>query len=117
MRFPAESKPAAWGAVGGAVLTMIVGFGFGGWVTLGTAERETGHRVQAAVVSVLAPICADRFLQQTDVAATLAELHKASSWGRDSVVANSGFAAMPGSTDAENGVTRACAEILAKTKD
>ena len=77
MKFPAEFKPAVWGAIGGAALTMIVGFGFGGWTTANSADREASQRVQSAVVSALAPICADRFLQQVNVAASLAELNKA----------------------------------------
>ena len=116
MKFPAQFKPAIWGGIGGAVLTMIVGFAFGGWTTASTADREASKRVQASVVSVLAPICADRFLQQTDVAASLAELNKANSWDRDTVVTKSGFATMPGSKEATSGVARACAELLAKPK-
>jgi hypothetical protein len=116
MKFPAEFKPAVWGAIGGAALTMIVGFGFGGWTTANSADREASQRVQSAVVSALAPICADRFLQQVNVAASLAELNKANSWDRDTVVTKSGFATMPGSKDATFGVARACAEILAKSK-
>ena len=114
---PAGFKPAVFGGIGGAAAAMIVGFGFGGWVSGGTAEREADLRVQTAVVSMLAPICADRFLQQADVAGSLAEFYTANSWGRDTVVARSGFAIMPGSTDTANGVIRACAEILAKTKN
>ena len=95
---------------------MTVGFSFGGWITGGTAEREAGERARAAVVSVLAPICADRFLQQADVATNLAALNKANSWDRDTVVEKSGFATMPGSKDSTIGVARACAEILARTK-
>ena len=116
MKFPAEFKPAAWGAIGGAAVAMIIGFGFGGWVTGGTAEREAGDRARAAVVSVLAPICADRFLKQPDVATNLIALNKANPWDRDTVVEKSGFATMPGSKDSTFGVARACAEILAKTK-
>jgi hypothetical protein len=39
MQVPASVKPAVWGAVGGAVAAMIVGFTWGGWVTGGTAGR------------------------------------------------------------------------------
>jgi hypothetical protein len=30
-------KPLLWGAIGGAILTMIIGFAWGGWVAGGTA--------------------------------------------------------------------------------
>ena len=31
-------KPGIWGAVIGSILTMIVGFSYGGWTTSGTAS-------------------------------------------------------------------------------
>ena len=37
MQVPASVKPAIWGAIGGAAAAMIIGFGWGGWVTGGTA--------------------------------------------------------------------------------
>ena len=36
---PVWLKPGIWGAVIGGVLTMIVGFGWGGWTTSGTVSR------------------------------------------------------------------------------
>ncbi len=38
MNIPIETKPALWGAAGGAVVLAIVGFSWGGWVTSSTAE-------------------------------------------------------------------------------
>ena len=48
----------------------------------------------------LAPICAERFRAQSDLATKIAELAKSSSWDRGNVVAKSGYATMPGSKDA-----------------
>jgi hypothetical protein len=42
MAIPAQIKPAAWGAVGGAIAAMIIGFVWGGWVTGGTSEKAAG---------------------------------------------------------------------------
>jgi hypothetical protein len=42
MQIPAQVKPAAWGAAGGAVAAMIIGFAWGGWVTGGTSEKNAG---------------------------------------------------------------------------
>jgi hypothetical protein len=66
-----------------------------------------------AVVVALAPICADRFRAQGDAPAKIAELAKASSWERGSVVEKSGYALMPGSKTIDSDVARACAEMLA----
>jgi len=36
---PQWIKPVVWGAVMGSVVTMILGFGYGGWTTSSTAAR------------------------------------------------------------------------------
>lgn len=112
MKLPAELKPACWGAVGGAVALAIIGFTWGGWTTGGTAEKVATKRAEAAVVAVLAPICADRFRQQPDAAANLAELKKVSSWDQRAFVEKGGWATMPGQDAPETGVAKACADIL-----
>jgi hypothetical protein len=94
---------------------MIIGFSWGGWVTSSTARNQTTAAAHDAVVAALAPICAERFRTQSDVPA-IAELAKASSWQRGSVVEKSGFALMPGGKTADMDiadVARACADILA----
>ena len=101
------------GAAAGAIATLIVGFYWGGWVTGGTARKDAALAAHNAMVVALAPICADRFRAQGDGPAKIAELAKASSWERGSVVEKSGFALMPGSKTTDSDVARACAEMLA----
>jgi hypothetical protein len=113
MQFPTKTKPMIWGAVGGAVACMIVGFSWGGWVTGGTARKDAATAAHDAVVVALAPICADRFRAQGDAPAKIAELAKESSWERGNVVEKSGYALMPGSKKTDFDVARACAEMLA----
>ena len=113
MEMPKNISTLIWSAVGGAVLTMAVGFTWGGWVTGGTARKDSASAVRDAVVVALAPICVDRFKGQTDAALKITELSKASSWDRGNLVVKSGFATMPGAKDADSDVARACAEILA----
>ena len=112
MQFPANTKPMIWGAVGGAVACMIIGFSWGGWVTGGTAHKDAATAAHDAVVVALAPICAERFRAQGDAPAKIAELAKASTWERGSVVEKSGYALMPGSKTTDSDVARACAEML-----
>src|SRR6478736_6195341 len=56
-----EARPsktvAFWCCVASAVLTMIVGFSWGGWVTGGTARATAETMALQAVVTRLAPIC------------------------------------------------------------
>lgn len=113
MQFPTYTKPLAWGFIGGAVACMIVGFSWGGWVTGSTARKDTVAAARDAVVTALAPICAQRFRAQDDASIKIAELAKASSWERGSAVEKSGFALMPGSKTTDTDVARACAELLA----
>ena len=68
----------------GAVLTVAAGFNwFGpgfGWATGGTVDRIANKRAEAAVIAILAPICAEKFLAQPDVAARKAAFAKIESW-------------------------------------
>ena len=59
MQVPSETKPALWGAAGGAVALAIVGFTWGGWMTNGTANKLADERADSAVVAVLTPICGE----------------------------------------------------------
>jgi hypothetical protein len=106
-------KPGIWGAVIGAAAISVVGFSSFGWTLGSTAERMAQERVQTAVVSVLAPICVEKFQHQADASAKLIEFNKVASWDRRSIIEKGGWATMPG-TDGPNGaVVTACAERLA----
>jgi hypothetical protein len=113
MEMPKNISTLIWTAVGSAVLCAVVGFTWGGWVTGGTARKDSASAAHDAVVAALAPICVDRFKRQDDAATKIGELGKASTWDRGNVVAKSGFATMPGAKEADSDVARACAEILA----
>ena len=116
MQIPSEVKPAAWGAVGGAIALAIVGFNWGGWVTGATANKNAKEAADTAIVRVLAPICAEKFQQQADASVKIVELKKVSSWERGTFVEKGGWATMPGSISPSTGVARACAELLDKPK-
>jgi hypothetical protein len=113
MKLPENTNAYLWGAALGAIVLAVVGFGWGGWVTGGTAMKNAAIAASEAKVTALAPICADRFRAQGDSAMKIAELAKASSWDRGNVIEKSGFATMPGSKTTDSDVARACAEILA----
>jgi len=50
-----------WLCVASVVVTMIIGFTWGGWVTGGTAQEMAKTMAEDAVVRRLAPICVVRF--------------------------------------------------------
>ena len=49
------------GAGIGAVATIVVGFGWGGWSLGSTADKMAKEQSERAVVAALAPVCADKF--------------------------------------------------------
>jgi multidrug efflux pump subunit AcrA (membrane-fusion protein) len=112
MKIPAEAKPAAWGAVGGAIVLAIVGFTWGGWVTGGSSEQAAKQSAQTAVVAALAPICVVQFSGQMDAAGKLTELKALSSYDRGGFVEKGGWATMPGSDAPFKGVGDSCAKLL-----
>jgi predicted phage tail protein len=67
----ASKKVVFWAVLGAIVLTMIVGFNWGGWVTGGTAQKMGVAMAQDAVVQRLAPICVLQFNQDPDKAQKL----------------------------------------------
>jgi hypothetical protein len=116
MKIPVETKPALWGAVGGAVAMAFVGFNWGGWVTGGKAEANAKARSEAAVVAVLAPVCVARFQREADAAANLVALKKVDSWSQGEFVEKGGWATFPSPTspaDQATAVAKACATMLA----
>ena len=114
MKISQSLKPGIWGAVIGAVAITVVGFSWLGWTSGSTAEQMAADRAQTAVVGVLTPICVEKFQQQTDASAKLAELNKASSWDRGSMIEKGGWATLPGSGTPNSAVARACAERLGR---
>jgi hypothetical protein len=114
MKISPSLKPGIWGAVIGAVAITVVGFSWLGWTSGSTAERIAADRAQTAVVGVLAPICVEKFQHQADASAKLAELNKASSWDRGSMIEKGGWATLPGSGTPNSEVARVCAERLGR---
>ena len=103
------------GAAGGAVVAMIVGFGWGGWQLQSRAEKMADQRADNAVVAALAPICVDKFQHGADASAKLVALKATDSWQRDTFVAKGGWATFPGSEPNQD-VAEACAKILSAQK-
>jgi hypothetical protein len=100
----------------GFVLTVAIGFnwvgpGFG-WVTGGTVEKIANNRAETAVIAVLAPICAEKFLGQPDVAAKKAAFAKIDSWKRRDELSKE-WTTLPGGSYQNSDLVDACsAEIL-----
>lgn len=88
MQIPTSVKPAVWGAVGGAIAAMVIGFAWGGWVTGGKAGIMAADSAEAAIVLAFTPLCVARAEQQPD---QLELLKKQSRWSRDEFVIKAGW--------------------------
>ena len=89
MEIPVQVKPAIWGAVGGAIAAMIIGFAWGGWVTGGRSERNAEVASQGAVVQALVPLCVAKAELQPDQLIALKK--ESSSYTRSQMVVKAGW--------------------------
>jgi len=101
-----------WSCVASIVLTMVVGFAWGGWVTGGTAQTMADKIAQDAVVKRLAPICVVQSNQDPGKDQKLAELQATDSWQKGTYVEKQGWATMPGEEKPDSSVAADCARLL-----
>ncbi len=101
-------KPGFWGAIGGAIVLAIVGFAWGGWVTGGTARQMA----EDAVVGRLAPICVEKYNQDSEKDQKLKELIETVFYNRGDYVEKQGWATMPGEKNPDSKVADKCADLV-----
>jgi acetyl-CoA acetyltransferase len=102
-----------WSCVGCIVLTMIVGFAWGRWVTGGTATRMAADAAKQARAELVAAVCVERFLGASDAPAQLAALKEESNWTRDDFIDKGGWTKLPGLDKTVPQAAGLCAERLA----
>lgn len=101
-----------WSLVGVVVLTMIIGFNWGGWTTDANAQKLADASVKTAVSQRLAPICVAQFNQDPARDEKLKELQEASSSARTRYVTDQLWATMPGEMEPGSQVAAECAKLL-----
>jgi len=104
-----------WSLVAAILLTMTVGFNWGGWVTGGTAQKMSAKMAQDAVVQRLAPICVVQYNQDLGKIQKLRELKAAKAYQRGDYVKEQGWATMPGEEKPDRQVADACAKLLVQS--
>ena len=97
-----------WICLATIILTIFVGFNWGGWTTAGAAQEMT----KSVMIQRLVPICVDQFNQDTQKDQKLIELQGTSSYQRDDYVKNQGWATMPGETEPDHQVADSCAKLI-----
>ncbi len=104
------------GAAAGVLVTVVVGFGWGGWTLGSSATKMAETSATNAMVAALAPICVNKFTQAAESTATLVALKATDSWQQDTFVAKGGWATFPGNKEPNRDVAEACAKILTAQK-
>jgi hypothetical protein len=98
-----------WISVAVSILTMAIGFNWGGWVTNSNAQIMA----EDAVVERLALICVDQFEQDPEKAQKLIEFIETRSYQQDDYVRDQGWATMFGDDEPDKNVADACAKLIA----
>ena len=111
-----EARPTKtvvfWSWIASVILTMIIGFTWGGWVTGRTARTMAEDMAKDAVVERLAPICVAQFNQDPEKDQKLEELRETSSYQRRAYVQDQGWATMPGEEEPDREVVDECVRLL-----
>ena len=101
-------KYGVWSLIIGAVVAMIIGFGWGGWTTAATTKKMS----EEAVLASQAAICVAQFMKAPNHEMKLKELEELDSWKRAEFIEKEGWDKMPGKEKADYLVARACADGL-----
>jgi hypothetical protein len=105
-----------WVSLASILLTMLLGFTWGGWVRGSTAQRTADVTARDAVVNRLAQICVAQFGQDPAKDQKLSELQATASYQRGAYVTEQGWAIMPGEESPDRRVADACATQLVQLK-
>jgi hypothetical protein len=105
-------KTSVWGAICGAIIVMIIGFGWGGWV-LGSTSLKTADTMSAdSLIARLAPMCLGQFNADEQKETKLKELEAKNRWEREKYVEEQGWATMPFEKEPDSEVAELCVEQI-----
>ena len=108
----ARIKTSFWSAIIGAIIVMVIGFGWGGWVLGSTSQRNADTMVTDALVARLVPMCLEQFNAEADKDTRLKELKATDRWEREKYVEAHGWATMPFEKEPDSMVAGVCVEQI-----
>ena len=108
MNISESTKPVIWGAVGGAIAAMVIGFSWGGWITGGAAANMQKAVAQKAVVQAFTPLCVVKAELQPEQISLMQEMSR---YKRDDFVIEAGWIDNV-SKQYRSGVADACADTI-----
>jgi hypothetical protein len=104
------------GAAAGAIATIIIGFGWGGWMLGSTAKKLATDETRSAIVTIAAPACAEHFVNKANDE-KWAEYQKVDTWRRDTYIKEAGYATVAGLVNdysTSSAIADACVKALNK---
>lgn len=101
-----------WACLASIILTMVVGFTWGGWVSASGAQKAAETMAKDAVVQRLVPICIAQFSQDPDKVLKLDEMTALTSSQRTKYVQDQGWATISGEEKPDRKVVDACTKLL-----
>ena len=101
-------KFGVWGLIVGAIVTMIIGFSFGGWATSSTVKNT----VNEALASQAGDYCAASFKADLDYKDNLEKLKAANQWSRSDFIGKGGWAKTDSDKVPSYAVEKACVAAL-----
>jgi hypothetical protein len=106
----AKVKYGIWGFIIGPIIAIIIGFVWGGWTTMDTAQTMSDE----AVLASRAAICVAQFMKQPNHEEKLKEfVDKEGSWSKTNFIEIGGWDKMPGQAEAGDTVAQACVKGIA----
>ena len=105
-----------WSCIGSGVATIIVGFGWGGWVTGASATQMADQAADHARVQLATAYCVNHVTSSPDSADDLAKLRKTNSWDRGGFVKTAGWVTLPGTSAPISEAADLCASQLMNVK-
>ncbi len=112
MKIPAATKPALWGAAGGAVAMAVLGFAVLGWHGERGTREIADARARDAVVAALVPMCMAKAQGDTDPARLARLRAETSSYSRSELVRSAGWSTLPGMAGSDYALASACSDRL-----
>jgi len=114
--YRASKTTLFWSCAACAVVTIVVGFNWGGWVLGGTAEKMAAAAASTARAELAAAECVSRFMGGTDLAVQLAALKASNSWNRDELIDKGGWTTPLGADKPVQGAADLCTQRLLEAK-
>jgi len=108
---PAKAH-AFWIGVGCILATLVVGFGFGGWVSGATARKMVSDAAGEARHQLAAAVCVEDFMRAANAGPLLQKLKEVHWYERSEKIAAGGWATMPDRKEPNTVVAGMCAERL-----